>query len=91
MVSLTAPDGEDEALLRGILERHLEYTGSEIAGEILSDFGKNAGSFVKVIPDAYRKVMDVMRGARESGVPEEDVPIYAFNEMRRGKPEEKKD
>jgi hypothetical protein len=32
-----------------------------------------------------------MKNARESGVPEEDIPLYAFNEMKKGQPEEKKD
>jgi glutamate synthase (NADPH/NADH) large chain len=90
LVSLKKPDGEDESVLRNIVARHLEYTGSTIAGAILSDFEHNVSAFVKVIPDAYQKVLDVMASARESGVPEEDVPIFAFIEIRRGRPEEKK-
>ncbi|MDR1514389.1 MAG: glutamate synthase large subunit [Synergistaceae bacterium] len=91
LVSLIAPNGEDEKILRNMLERHFEYTGSGIAEAILKDFEKSAESFVKVVPDAYRKVLDTMKGARELGIPEEDVPLYAFNELRRGRPEEKKD
>ena len=91
LVNLTAPDREDEKILRDMMERHVEYTGSAIAEAMLNDFEKNVESFVKVIPDAYQKVLDAMKGAREAGIPEEDVPLYAFNEIRRGRPEEKKD
>jgi glutamate synthase (ferredoxin) len=91
LVSMAKPDDEDVGVLRSMVERHFEYTGSAVAGAILRDFEKSAESFVKVIPDAYRRVLDVMKRASENGVPEADVPLYAFNEMVRGKPEEKKD
>ena len=90
-VSLKKPEGEDEAVLKNMLKRHLEYTGSPIAAAILNDFEKSAASFVKVVPDAYQHALDIMREARASGVPEEDVPMFAFNEIRQGKTEEKKD
>jgi glutamate synthase (ferredoxin) len=90
LVSLKKTDGEDEPVLRNRLSRHLEYTGSAIANAILSDFEHSVRAFVKVIPDSYQKVLDAMTSAREIGVPEEDAPIFAFNEIRRGKPEEKK-
>jgi glutamate synthase (ferredoxin) len=88
--SLTGLDGEDAATLRGALERHVEYTGSDIARAILDDLDASAGSFVKVIPDAYRRVLDAIRDARREGVPEEDIPLSVFNTVTRGKPEEKK-
>ncbi|GHV55196.1 glutamate synthase subunit alpha [Synergistales bacterium] len=91
LVSLTVPDGEDTKTLRSIIERHFELTKSETASAILSDFEKSLCSFVKVIPDAYQKVLDAMKAARSEGVPEEDIPLRVFNEMKRGKPEEKKD
>jgi glutamate synthase domain-containing protein 3 len=91
LVSMAKPEGEDERVLRDAIKRHFDYTGSEIAGAILNDFEKSLESFVKVIPDAYQKVMEAMRDARGNGIPEDEVPLYAFNEVRKGKPEEKKD
>jgi glutamate synthase (ferredoxin) len=92
LVNLTAPDGDDEMILRNMLERHFEYTRSFVAGTILNDFEKKLKSFVKVMPDAYKKALDAMKSAGDAGVPDEDAPLYAFNETRQGsKPEEKKD
>jgi glutamate synthase (NADPH/NADH) large chain len=91
LVSLAALNDEDAQTLHDTIERHFKYTGSDIAEAILGNFKKNLKSFIKVIPDAYQKVLDSIRLARISGVPEEDIPLYVFNEARSGKPEEKKD
>jgi glutamate synthase (ferredoxin) len=89
--SLTKLDREDEETLRNIIKCHREYTGSPVAGAILGDFETSLESFVKVVPKSYQKVMASMRSARENGVPEEDIPLYAFNDVRNGRAEEKKD
>jgi glutamate synthase (ferredoxin) len=89
--SLAKPNGEDAKTLKSMIERHCSHTGSPIARAILDDFEKKLESFVKVIPDSYQKVLDAMQNARDIGVAEEDIPLYAFNEARNGRPEEKKD
>ncbi len=43
----------DEARLRKYIEKHYEYTGSEIAGQILDDWGKYLPNFIKVLPHDY--------------------------------------
>jgi glutamate synthase (ferredoxin) len=88
---ISKPGAEDADVLRGLLERHRDYTGSEIAAGILADFEKSLKNFARVIPDAYKKVLDAIESARRSGIPEDDIALYVFNEARRGKPEEKKD
>jgi glutamate synthase (ferredoxin) len=87
---LTTPDDEDEAILRKILERHAEYTGSTIASGILEDFKSSVKSFVKVIPDAYQRVLTAFREAREAGIPEEEIPLSVFNSISRAGAEERK-
>jgi len=57
---------EDLELVRGLLERHIEYTGSTVAEAILRDWGSNAAHFVKVMPKEYRRVLEEQRRARES-------------------------
>ena len=52
---------EDLDLVQGLLERHLEYTGSTVAQRILRDWPVLATRFVKVMPREYRRVLDEAR------------------------------
>ena len=55
---------EDLDLVKGLLERHLEYTASTVAARVLTDWPAMAGKFVKVMPKEYRRVLEERR--RES-------------------------
>jgi glutamate synthase (NADPH/NADH) large chain/glutamate synthase (ferredoxin) len=57
MVELEEPDGEDAAEIRGLVERHLELTGSELAAEVLVDWEAVLPRFVKVMPRDYRRAL----------------------------------
>jgi glutamate synthase (NADPH/NADH) large chain len=64
MIGLEALDEpEDLDLVRGLLERHVEYTGSTVAAGLLSDWATSATRFVKVMPKEYRRVLDERRQA----------------------------
>ena len=64
MVDLEALDqGDDLDLVRGLLERHHEYTGSTVAGGLLQDWPAAASRFVKVMPLDYRRVLEEQREA----------------------------
>jgi glutamate synthase (NADPH/NADH) large chain len=41
-----------------LIEEHYEYTGSEKAKNILADWDKNKQEFVKLIPTAFREILD---------------------------------
>lgn len=47
----------DEAILKGLIERHAKYTGSERAKEILENWGVERKRFVKVFPTEYRRAL----------------------------------
>jgi glutamate synthase (NADPH/NADH) large chain len=49
--------GEDVELLRGMVERHLEWTGSEVAGRVLDEWGDLLPKFVKVMPHDLKRVL----------------------------------
>ena len=55
------PLAHDEARLRLLIERHLHYTGSVRAKEILGTWDAFAGKFVKIVPNDYRKALEAMR------------------------------
>jgi glutamate synthase domain-containing protein 3 len=59
MVSLEAVEsGEDIALLRGMVERHLEWTDSTAAERVLENWDELLPRFVKVMPDDLKRVLE---------------------------------
>ena len=50
-------DAEDIDLVRGLLERHREYTGSSVAERLLKDWKAATTKFVKVMPRDYKRVL----------------------------------
>ncbi len=53
----------DEALLRQLLERHVQYTGSRRAQGILDKWTEYRGRFVKVFPKEYRRALGELAAA----------------------------
>jgi glutamate synthase (NADPH) large chain len=60
-------DGEDSALVRDLVERHREVTGSAVAERLLSEWGTEVLEFVKVMPRDYRRILDATRLAEAEG------------------------
>ena len=58
-------DPEDIALLRQLIEDHLEYTGSTPAAKILADWDGSIARFRKVMPRDYRRVLEERKQAAE--------------------------
>ena len=64
-------DPSDVQELRGMLERHLEYTGSPRARDILADWESSLPAFVKVFPMEYRRALGQMSKEDEATEREE--------------------
>ncbi len=58
-------DVADETLLKGLLEKHAEYTGSPRAKAILADWDSYRGKFVKVYPNEYRRALKELAAAKQ--------------------------
>jgi glutamate synthase domain-containing protein 3 len=56
---------EDLDLVKGLLERHQEYTASTVAARLLKDWPEMAKKFVKVMPKEYRRVLEERRRETE--------------------------
>jgi glutamate synthase domain-containing protein 3 len=54
----------DEAQLKQMIEDHARLSGSERAQEILADWSKARGKFVKVFPNEYRRALKELEAAR---------------------------
>jgi glutamate synthase (ferredoxin) len=59
-------ENEDLDLVQGLLQRHVEYTGSTVAAGILRDWPALAQKFVKVMPLEYRRVLNEARARTEA-------------------------
>ena len=75
MVALETLEYEEEiAILKGLIEEHLEYTGSAVAKRVLDDWDRSLEQFVKVMPMDYKRVLQ-KKGDLSVGVPRpESVP-----------------
>jgi glutamate synthase (NADPH/NADH) large chain len=73
MVELQTLLDTDEELVRALVERHFELTGSAVAARLLDDWASARGQFHKVMPKDYQRVLDVMATAERDGLSEEQT------------------
>lgn len=85
MVEASGVDDPTEiAFLRGMIEDHHHYTGSELAARILVDFNRVLPRFIKVLPVDYKRVLlEEAAKAAEAKKAEHNLPVIP------GKKEEK--
>jgi glutamate synthase (NADPH) large chain len=72
---------EDVALVRGLLERHRDATGSPRAAWILENWGEAKGRFIKVFPHEYKRVLGV---ARTESTESTSSPLVGAAERQHG-------
>jgi glutamate synthase domain-containing protein 3 len=75
LVDLEDPDDDDLETVRGLMARHVQYTGSALAGRLLADWTSTRTRFVKVMPRDYRRVL----AAEAKALAEDREP--AFEEL----------
>ncbi|GAB7366079.1 hypothetical protein MBLNU230_g7644t1 [Neophaeotheca triangularis] len=76
-------DPQEIAFLRGLIEDHHHYTGSELAARILLDFNRALPRFWKVLPTDYKRVMEEEAAKKaEAKKAEYPLPILPGNAVR---------
>ncbi|KAK4947469.1 glutamate synthase [NADH] [Elasticomyces elasticus] len=71
------------AFLRGMIEDHHHYTGSELAARILLEFNRALPRFVKVLPTDYKRVLaERAQQAEEAKKAEYPLPLLPGNAVR---------
>src|SRR5262249_41351300 len=60
-VDLEPVEGEDEKLLRSLIEAHVEATGSPRGEWILENWAEMLPKFIKVFPHEYKRVLGISR------------------------------
>jgi glutamate synthase (NADPH/NADH) large chain len=54
----------DEAILKGLIERHFKHTGSTRARALLDDWSAARAKFIKVFPTEYKRALGEMHAAK---------------------------
>ena len=64
--------------LRGLIEQHVESTGSVRGTEILKDFNSWVPKFKKILPHDYDKMLKSIAQMEERGMTREQAEVEAF-------------
>ena len=64
----------DEIILKGLIEKHFKYTGSERARAILDDWERSRDQFVKVFPGEYKRALAELHAAGQQRQSQEKAP-----------------
>jgi glutamate synthase (ferredoxin) len=74
---------EELAELRALIQRHLDYTGSERAKQVLANWDALAPKFVKVMPKDYKRMLACIEKAKSQGLSGDEAIMAAFEENAR--------
>jgi len=81
MVSLGKLEDADEIkAVHDLVSRHAQLTGSKRAQEILASWNQLVPSFVRVMPNDYRRVLEAQAKMRASGLSQEEAEMAAFEQ-----------
>jgi glutamate synthase (ferredoxin) len=80
MVALGAAQDSEIPLVKRMIERHAELTGSTLARRLLERWADTATRIVRVMPNDYRRMLDAQARMRAKGLPPEEAEMAAFEE-----------
>lgn len=84
-------DPTEVAFIRGLIEDHHHYTGSELAARVLLDFNRALPRFIKVLPTDYKRVMAEEAARAEAAKKAEfPLPLLPGNPVRQSHEESQK-
>jgi glutamate synthase (NADPH/NADH) large chain len=66
--------GHDSDMLKGLIQRHLLFTGSDRARRVLENWSAYQGKFVKVMPTEYRRALNEMGQERAARMEQPAMP-----------------
>jgi glutamate synthase (ferredoxin) len=73
-------DAEEIQEVRAMIQRHLEYTNSDRARNILKLWGEMVPRFVKVMPKDYKRVIEATRRVTAAGLSGDEAIMAAFEQ-----------
>ncbi|TRT62680.1 MAG: glutamate synthase large subunit [Microcystis aeruginosa Ma_QC_C_20070703_M131] len=78
MVALEALEGEEINDLRELIQRHADYTQSQKAAMVLANWSEMLPKFVKVMPKDYKRMLQCIKEALDSGLTGDSALDAAF-------------
>jgi glutamate synthase domain-containing protein 3 len=75
---------EDQELVRGLLQRHIDLTGSPQAAWILEHWSTTQARFIKVFPHEHKRVLGVPRADAVYMSPTNLSPLVATGQVQHG-------
>jgi len=70
-------DDEDCQCVKTLLTKHIHFTKSTVAKNILDNWERYQSKFIKVMPKDYKRVLNAIRKAREIGASEDEAVMEA--------------
>ncbi len=87
MVGLTplslVEDPSEAALVRGMIEKHVQWTQSAHAKKLLERWADHLPKLVRVLPHDYLRVVEAQRKMREKGLSPDEAEMAAFEQNTR--------
>jgi glutamate synthase (ferredoxin) len=84
MVGLTAlplvEDPAEAALVRGMIEKHVQWTQSAHAKQVLERWADHLPRFIRILPHDYRRVVEAQGRMREKGLSADEAEMAAFEQ-----------
>ncbi|HEX9062643.1 MAG TPA: glutamate synthase large subunit, partial [Clostridia bacterium] len=76
-------ESDEISEVKGMIEKHLKYTNSTVAGKVLDSWQETVKKFVKVIPKDYKRMQQAIKRATEAGLTGDDALMAAFEDNNR--------
>jgi len=76
-------DAKEIAIVRAMVQKHLDYTKSERAKLILAGWDKFVPQFVKILPKDYKRMLACIDRAQAQGLTGDEAIMAAFEENAR--------
>ena len=84
MVDIEALEEDEEiGRVRGMIERHFNFTGSARARQVLERWDASVSKFVRIMPKDFKRVIASLKRAHEQGLGGEEAIMAAFDENAR--------
>ena len=76
-------DGKEIAEVKAMIQKHVDYTKSVRAKEILAQWSTFLPKFVKVLPKDYKRMLACIERAQAQGLTGDEAVMAAFEENAR--------
>ena len=74
----------DEEQLREMIQKHYDHTQSQVAKDILDNYGEEVAHFKKVVPHDYKRMMSLISSFEQQGLSNEQAKVEAFKAFKKG-------